>query len=336
MEQSLGKRIMQHRKALGLTQDQLAEKLGVTAQAVSKWENDQSCPDISMLPKLAGIFSITTDELLGNTTPPPTFQGEVVEEKTEAADSSDVYLKKGNWEFKYESSRKGTLMVALLVLAVGMQLLVSKLLPHEISFGKILWPTVLVCFGLSGLISHFSAVRLGFLLFGGYFLLDNWKLLPFALGGELVFPVIVVLFGLGLLLDTFKKPKKPVVKFHHKGKRKNNYTFDGETFDYALSFGDARQYVAMPVLSRGTVSTSFGDCTLDLSGVEQVSADCNLTVHCSFGDVEILVPRRYHVKMVSDTAFADVDISGHPDPEPAGIIHLTAHARFGNISITYI
>ena len=65
MEQTLGKRIMEHRKALGLTQDQLAEKLGVTAQAVSKWENDQSCPDITMLPKLADIFGITTDALLG-------------------------------------------------------------------------------------------------------------------------------------------------------------------------------------------------------------------------------------------------------------------------------
>ena len=64
MEQTLGKRIVHHRKRLGLTQDQLAEKLGVTAQAVSKWENDQSCPDIATLPKLAQIFGITVDELL--------------------------------------------------------------------------------------------------------------------------------------------------------------------------------------------------------------------------------------------------------------------------------
>ena len=68
MEQTLGKRIIEHRKALGLTQDQLAEKLGVTAQAVSKWENDQSCPDITMLPKLAEIFGTTTDALLGRKT----------------------------------------------------------------------------------------------------------------------------------------------------------------------------------------------------------------------------------------------------------------------------
>ena len=40
MEATLGKRIMQHRKRLGLTQDALAEKMGITPQAVSKWEND--------------------------------------------------------------------------------------------------------------------------------------------------------------------------------------------------------------------------------------------------------------------------------------------------------
>ena len=66
MEQTLGKRIMENRKRLGWTQDRLAEQMGVSAQAVSKWENDQSCPDISLLPKLAELFGITVDELLGH------------------------------------------------------------------------------------------------------------------------------------------------------------------------------------------------------------------------------------------------------------------------------
>ena len=56
MEQTMGKRIAANRKRLGLTQDQMAERLGVTAQAVSKWENDQSCPDIAMIPRLAELF----------------------------------------------------------------------------------------------------------------------------------------------------------------------------------------------------------------------------------------------------------------------------------------
>lgn len=65
MEETLGKRIVQNRKRLSLTQDQPAERLGVTAQAVSKWENNQSCPDITLLPRLAESFGTTTDALLG-------------------------------------------------------------------------------------------------------------------------------------------------------------------------------------------------------------------------------------------------------------------------------
>ena len=61
---TLGERIAQLRKEKGLKQDELAEMLGITPQAVSKWENDQTCPDISLLPKLAEILGVTVDELL--------------------------------------------------------------------------------------------------------------------------------------------------------------------------------------------------------------------------------------------------------------------------------
>ena len=64
MNETIGSRISAYRKAKGLTQEAMAEKLGVSAQAVSKWENDQSCPDISLLGDLAKILDITTDELL--------------------------------------------------------------------------------------------------------------------------------------------------------------------------------------------------------------------------------------------------------------------------------
>ena len=57
--------IANRRKALGLTQEGLAQKLGVTNQAVSKWESGQSCPDLALLPLLADLFGITIDELFG-------------------------------------------------------------------------------------------------------------------------------------------------------------------------------------------------------------------------------------------------------------------------------
>ena len=61
---TIGKRISEQRKSKGLKQDELAEKLLVSPQAVSKWENDLSCPDISVLPELSRILGITVDELL--------------------------------------------------------------------------------------------------------------------------------------------------------------------------------------------------------------------------------------------------------------------------------
>lgn len=64
MEQTLGRRIAALRREKELTQDALAEVLGVSPQAVSKWENDQTCPDISLLPKLAQELGVTVDELL--------------------------------------------------------------------------------------------------------------------------------------------------------------------------------------------------------------------------------------------------------------------------------
>ena len=64
MEETLGKRISTLRKQKDLRQDDIAQLLDVSPQAVSKWENDQTCPDIGLLPKLAQILGVTTDELL--------------------------------------------------------------------------------------------------------------------------------------------------------------------------------------------------------------------------------------------------------------------------------
>ncbi|MBU5420788.1 helix-turn-helix domain-containing protein [Acetanaerobacterium sp. MSJ-12] len=63
-ENQIGRQIAENRRAKGLTQEQLAEEFGVSPQAVSKWENGASCPDILILPQLADFFGITVDELL--------------------------------------------------------------------------------------------------------------------------------------------------------------------------------------------------------------------------------------------------------------------------------
>lgn len=65
MKETFGQRFARLRKSLGLKQEDIAQKVNVSAQAVSKWENDLSAPDISILPILADILNVTLDELLG-------------------------------------------------------------------------------------------------------------------------------------------------------------------------------------------------------------------------------------------------------------------------------
>ena len=63
-KKTLGMMIASLRKENGMTQLDLAEKMGVTDKAVSKWERDLSCPDANTIPKLAEVFGISVDELM--------------------------------------------------------------------------------------------------------------------------------------------------------------------------------------------------------------------------------------------------------------------------------
>ena len=100
----LGKKIKQLRFKAGLTQEQLAEKLGIGAQSVSKWENAVAMPDISALPMLAEIFGVSIDDLFDLTSEQRLNR---IENRMDVEDElpQDVF-----WE--YEEFLKGQLTVA--------------------------------------------------------------------------------------------------------------------------------------------------------------------------------------------------------------------------------
>lgn len=68
---TLGERIAFYRGKMGLSQGELAEKLGVSRQAVSKWETDAGLPDLDRLIALSGLYNITLDELVKGAAPSP-------------------------------------------------------------------------------------------------------------------------------------------------------------------------------------------------------------------------------------------------------------------------
>lgn len=68
MNLPIGKNIKELRISAGMTQRALAYKLRVSVQAVSKWEQERSLPDITLLPQIAELFSVTIDRLFYDTT----------------------------------------------------------------------------------------------------------------------------------------------------------------------------------------------------------------------------------------------------------------------------
>lgn len=89
MEMTLGKRIAELRRKKEMTQEELGQAFGISAQAVSKWENDIACPDIGILPELADMLGVTVDELLSGK-PSPTV---VLVPEEQRKDLNDMMLR---------------------------------------------------------------------------------------------------------------------------------------------------------------------------------------------------------------------------------------------------
>lgn len=336
MEETLGKRIVSHRKKLGMTQDQLAERLGVTAQAVSKWENDLSCPDIALLPKLAELFSTTTDALLGIEKEVPVREASVEPEEDE---NEGFHIQNGNWDFRLNSSRRGGIFFAVAVLLVGGLYLAASILKLDIPLWDLVWPTALLIFGISGLYPRFSVIRLGFAVCGGFFLVNSFLPAPIHLDNAVVLGLVILLIGTALLAKALRKPGKPTFSVHHNGGDRSptvEYTVNEDSFHFDAAFGDRRQKIILPLLRSGEINTSFGDYEVDLSGVEQVTDHCRVEANASFGDLTIWVPSKFRVNCSNTTAFADIETVGQSDAVPAGTIQLNANVSFGQITIEYI
>ena len=342
MEETLGKRIVANRKRLGLTQDALAEQLGITAQAVSKWENDQSCPDITMLPKLAEVFDITTDELLG-LGKKEVHIAEVVtkETDTEEPQNAKAEQEKGTWEVQWDAGRKSSVTFAVWVLFVGGLLFASNVLKWNAGFWDVVWPSGLLLFGLFGLYPKFSAIRLGCACIGFYLLIYKVMVLPVRLNDELLLPACLLILGLGLLIDALRKPENGKFHITHNGNSvsgttKNYCTYDGERFNCAGAFGENSYLIQLPRLSGGCAEVSFGEMTVDLSGCSDIADGCRLELNCAFGELELLVPRRWKATAVSSTTFGSVETKGSADAGAEAVLGLDCSVSFGEITIHYI
>lgn len=324
---TLGHRIKHHRKRLGLTQEQLAERMGVSPQAVSKWENNLSCPDIAALPQLAEVFGITVDELLGKTA----CTAEVIDEPRS----------EGRFQWHWDGGRYYSILTAIFVLLFGGLWLVNVWLNTGVSWWTLLWTLSLIYGGACGLRNHLPVLSVALMLTGSYFLLQDYGFLTLQLGWELVAPVCILACGLSLLIDACRKKKKRRSRFAmvngSKEPRCECICTEG-TLHCEMAFGDYRTTVETDCLCKGSIEGAFGDFTVDFSGVQSVAPGCSLMVECSFGDMTLLVPAHYAVQLGNTEQFAgEVQVQGAPADVTRGTITIAAaDASFGAIQIRYI
>lgn len=334
MEETLGKRISLHRKRLGLTQDVLAEKLGVTAQAVSKWENNQSYPDITMLPKLAEIFDTTIDELLG----------------VKAKETEDLLAESATKETEAPVQEAGTLRKAWVspgaafvvwLFLTGLVLCVTKMRNMLCEMEDIVIACGVFAFGLYGFFRKFSLLRLGCAAAGGIFVLQLLLDTSIAdIDWTVPLGAAVALFGLDLLIDSLGEKRgawRKMPEGHLPEASVRNYcTYDGDRFDCAACFGTVDQLIHLPKLAGGRGEATFGQLTIDLRGCSEIGEGCTIDLRCGFGSLNILVPRKYRVKTVASSAFGVVEEKGTSLPETQETVYLNCRVSFGQIMVRYI
>lgn len=330
---TLGERIKHHRKRLGLTQEQLAERMRVSAQAVSKWENNLSCPDISVLPELADAFGITLDELMGRNV------GDIRSAEPVAEDEKNSNGL--HWSWSWDSPKKSLhgAIFALFVLLYGALLLTNNVLSLDVSWWTLLWTLGLCFVGVSGLCHSFSFFCLIMTLGGGFFLLDAYGIFSYDLGWGTLIPALLILWGISLLVDVFFSKKKGRKKVHvnHDGKSRNEYSCTDGVFLCEMSFGDHRNAVVTPLLRSGRIESNFGNFTVDFSGCALIAENCNIQVENNFGNLSLLIPDDYLVSLQKNETFlGDIKFIGSPAAVTRATLSLSGESNFGTVEVKYI
>jgi transcriptional regulator with XRE-family HTH domain len=330
-QQSMGKRIMQLRKEKGYTQEQLAEMMGVSAQAVSKWENDVSCPDISILPMLAEKLGVTTDELLGV---------KPIEPKVVIVDGQNKKEGDGSFSVSWDGGKnvkKDGIWFAILVTVLGLAFLVQRL--GFVSFGiwGIVWPAVIIGLGISWMIKRFSIFAVAVAGLGLYFLLFNLGVISLILTWSIIWPSLLVLLGLTILYETLVPHKNKFcgVNFSGNKDKRSQYREENGFVSYECSFSEENRKVAAEDFLGGDIEISFGKSELDLTAIKRVNQNAKLDVDVSFATFDLIVPKTVRVFLKSDKAFGAIQMNGEPNPDASMAINVDGDVSFGTMNIFY-
>ena len=323
---TMGKRIAQLRKNKSFTQEQLAEKVGVSAQAVSKWENDISSPDISVIPLLAATLGVSTDELLGT---------KPIEPRVVVVESESRRKSENEFVIDLHRGKLDALIIGVLLIVFGVLYVLSRAgaLPifGNVSFFALLWPLAIVICGISWSIHSISPISLGVVALGAYFFAFNANWINEPLSWSIVWPIILILIGLSIVTGFLFKPWR--IRWH---KNVSAHYSDEDGFVNAdVTFSGEKRKVACEEFRGGDIDVSFGSMTLDLLACKRFAEECVLQADVSFASLEILIPRHVMVIRSVDNSFAACNIHGSPDPVTTSKLYVKGDVSFGSIEVKY-
>ncbi len=334
-DKTMGERIAFLRRKNSMTQEELAEKLGVSAQAVSKWENNVCCPDIALLPKIAALFEVSTDMLLGA----DTLKAEEVK-TTETAKAESEHTK-----HRFKRHRRSNIRWQLpwiaFVLMLGSSLLWNALAELGLGFWEICLVDGIIAVGIGALLSRVTPFSLGLFALGIVYHLVKFDVIEWAdKYNSLIFPALIILFGLSLQYRQFFPKKRHVTVNVHGidvGKKTEfRASEEGGILDYSLRFSDNRYTYNGEELCGGDINVSFGDAVIDLTQCKTVAEGAKLYANVSFGEATLIVPK--HIRIINNdrgTYFASgTETSGSPDSDAKPLL-LETSVSFGSFVINY-
>ena len=344
-KETLGKRIAMLRKEKGLTQEQLAEKVGVSAQAVSKWENDVSCPDITLLPLLADILGVSVDELLGTK---PIEPHVIILDKDEVPKEDPKKSRSFSWEWnKHRESVKwgtvafciGAILVCLMfVIRSFPQLGLFQDVPEEgLKAWGYAWPLILFAIGLISVKDHIP-FGVAMMAFGGYEFVRR-TLIPY---GVKLLPipwyVILLIIAIITLVLVLVGKKHLIVRVNNKGDKKDrepslDVSEENGYLDADMSFGSGVITFDGETMNGGSIDMNFGDYKVDLRNVKTFSENCLLQVDQNFGSLTVFLPGNVRLVKSSDTSFGSFTTLGGPDPDANQTSIIRADVNFGTLQV---
>ena len=323
-KETMGKRIAALRKMKSLTQEQLAEKVGVSAQAVSKWENDVSSPDISVIPLLAATLGVSTDELLG-TRP--------VEPRVVIVDPEGKAKQEGEFVVNLSKGKLDALIIGLLLMIFGVAYAIGiNTFFSGVSFWSLLWPLAIILCGVSWSLHWVSPLSVAVVGLGGFFFARSAGWVS-GFSWDFVWPILLVLVGLSIITGFLFKS----YRFRwNKNKNCRSSFMDTDGFVRVdCSFAGEKRQMVCEEFRGGDVDVSFGSLALDLLACKRFAAECTLKADVSFGSMELFVPRSVIVIRSVDNSFGSCNVHGAPDPSATAKLCLKGDVSFGSIEVRY-